>query len=297
MLANRHVMKAYSTFERGPVRLQPVPSYRAGDGSLTRALAMARAAVCPRRAARAVPAGLDLVHYAVTVPIPSTSAPRVVTLHDVQHRDLPHLFSRAERTFRRWAYDGSARRAQVVVTSSHFSKQRIVETSGSMRLQGGRRCQGVERRRFHPDAEPGDPAALGDLRLPAPLRSVSGEASSRRVRQQERLLEALGIACQTNHLDVVLTGGGAGGLEHVRMVALASFAWSAASAILATSRPKLSRRFIAVQQRSCSQAFLRGIRLAATRSDGLRVSCGRFQSSVASGGMRYGRFALPAGLR
>ena len=38
VLANRHVMKAYSHYERGPVRLQPVPSYRAGDGSLTRAL-------------------------------------------------------------------------------------------------------------------------------------------------------------------------------------------------------------------------------------------------------------------
>ena len=210
VLANRHVMKAYSHYERGPVRLQPVPSYRAGDGSLTRALAMARAAVSPQRAARAVPAGLDLVHYAVTVPIPSTSAPRVVTLHDVQHRDLPHLFSRAERTFRRWAYDGSARRAQVVVTSSHFSKQRIVEMLGIDEARVEVVHLGIDHRRFHPDAESGDAEALGNIRLPA--RFALYPANLWPHKNHERLLEALALL-RGDRLDVVLTGQDYGRLD------------------------------------------------------------------------------------
>jgi hypothetical protein len=130
VLANRHVMTAYTNFARGPVRLHHVSSYRPGDRDLTRLAAMGGAALRPRRTARAVPADLDLVHYAVTVPIPAFAGARVVTLHDVQHHDLPRLFSRGERVYRRWAYDGSARTADVVVTSSRFSKQRIEERLG-----------------------------------------------------------------------------------------------------------------------------------------------------------------------
>src|SRR5262245_52611073 len=70
VLANRHVMSEYRRFERGPVRLHHVASYHPGDGTITRAIAMASAALAPGRIRRDVPGDLDLVHHAVTVPIP-----------------------------------------------------------------------------------------------------------------------------------------------------------------------------------------------------------------------------------
>ncbi|MDQ4071830.1 MAG: glycosyltransferase, partial [Actinomycetota bacterium] len=128
--ANRHVMSAYTRYERGPVRLHHVASYWAGDRDLTRLLAMGAARALPGRAARDVPAGLDVLHYPVTVPIPRPTVPHVVTLFDVQHHDLPGFFSRAERTYRRWAYDAAARGADVVVATSAFSAGRIAARVG-----------------------------------------------------------------------------------------------------------------------------------------------------------------------
>ena len=73
-----------------------------------------------------------VVHYPFTVPVPRpTSGQRsVVTLHDVQHRDLPQLFSIAERMYRRFAYDRAAVRADAVITVSEFCKERIVHHLG-----------------------------------------------------------------------------------------------------------------------------------------------------------------------
>ena len=74
----------------------------------------------------------DLVHYpfSVPTPLPVASVPFVQTILDVQHRDMPHLFSRSERAFRRLAYDLPARRASAIITISHFSKARIVSALG-----------------------------------------------------------------------------------------------------------------------------------------------------------------------
>jgi glycosyltransferase involved in cell wall biosynthesis len=69
----------------------------------------------------------DLVHYPLTVPLPRPEGPHVLTLLDVQHLDLPHLFSRAERHFRRFAYDRAARRATEVIVISEFARERVVE--------------------------------------------------------------------------------------------------------------------------------------------------------------------------
>jgi glycosyltransferase involved in cell wall biosynthesis len=74
----------------------------------------------------------DLVHYpfSVPTPLPVSSVPFVQTILDVQHRDMPQLFSRSERAFRRLTYDLPARRASAIITISHFSKARIVSTLG-----------------------------------------------------------------------------------------------------------------------------------------------------------------------
>jgi glycosyltransferase involved in cell wall biosynthesis len=71
-------------------------------------------------------ARLDVVHYALTVPVPKASAPAVVTLHDVQHRDRPEFFGRARRSFRRIAYDRAARSAAAVIVTSAFVRDRAL---------------------------------------------------------------------------------------------------------------------------------------------------------------------------
>lgn len=76
---------------------------------------------------RRVMRGADVVHFPFTVPVPrpGSGPAEVITVHDVQHRDLPHLFSRLEKIFRRYAYERSARRADLVITISEFARERI----------------------------------------------------------------------------------------------------------------------------------------------------------------------------
>src|SRR5206468_7852809 len=41
------------------------------------------------RSLRRAEAALDILHFPLTVPIPRSRLPAVVTLHDLQHHDLP----------------------------------------------------------------------------------------------------------------------------------------------------------------------------------------------------------------
>ena len=83
-----------------------------------------------RRALRELLADVDVVHYPLTVPVPRPTEPHVITLLDVQHLDLPHLFSRGERLFRKLAYDRASRKAQQVIVISEFVRERVVERLG-----------------------------------------------------------------------------------------------------------------------------------------------------------------------
>ena len=209
VLANRHVMAAYGDFDRGPVALREVGSYRAGDSAPTRYLAMNWARRAPRRVARDVPAGLDVVHYPVTVPIPALELPRVVTIHDVQHHDLPQLFPRLERRLRRWAYDDAARAADLVVATSEFTRGRLVELLG---LDPGRVevvPHGVDLERFQPG--PPDPELARRHSLPE--RFAYYPANLWPHKNHERLLEALALV---PGLELVLSGQDYGRLAGLR---------------------------------------------------------------------------------
>jgi glycosyltransferase involved in cell wall biosynthesis len=70
---------------------------------------------------------VDVVHYALTVPLPRTKTPTVVTLHDVQHRDMPDFFGPARRSFRRVAYDRATKSAEAVVVTSEFVRARALD--------------------------------------------------------------------------------------------------------------------------------------------------------------------------
>ena len=81
---------------------------------------------CERRLAPAA-----AVHYPLTIRLPPVAAPSAVTLHDLQHLDLPHLFSRAERAFReRSPTTAPPARRQIVIVPSAFVRDRAVERLG-----------------------------------------------------------------------------------------------------------------------------------------------------------------------
>jgi glycosyltransferase involved in cell wall biosynthesis len=201
VLANRFVAAAYGEYERGPVSLHRVRSYRAGNSAATRALAMGAARALPWLAARDVPPA-DVIHYPVTVPIPRTRRPSVVTIHDIQHHDLPQFFSRAERTYRRWAYDEAARSATVVVVTSEHTRARLVELLSIPPERVEVIPHGIDAERFTPVADADDPV-LAPLDLPE--RFVLYPANLWPHKNHERLVDALALQ-RDRDMTLVLTG-------------------------------------------------------------------------------------------
>jgi glycosyltransferase involved in cell wall biosynthesis len=97
---------------------------------------------------------LDVVHYPLTVPVPKTGVPRVVTLHDFQHHDFPENFSRSRRVFRSRAYDGAAQEAQAVIVASEFVRAQAVDLLVLDGSQVHVIAHGVEHDVFKPSDEP-----------------------------------------------------------------------------------------------------------------------------------------------
>lgn len=213
VLANRHVAAAYGDLARGSVALHEVRSYRAGDGLLTRALAMAGARVAPRRVARDVPASIDVVHHAVTVPIPRLAVPSVVTVHDVSHLDGRRPAAWPLRAYRSWAYDGAARAASTVVATSRFAAERIVD---GMRVAPERVevvPLGIDHDLFRPGPLPDDDAVLRGIQLPD--RFLFYPANLWPHKNHERLVDALARS-DDPELSLVLAGQPYGRWERLR---------------------------------------------------------------------------------
>jgi glycosyltransferase involved in cell wall biosynthesis len=184
----------------GPhLKLARVDAYQAGNSNLTRLLAMESARFRKRPIARDVPDGIDVIHYPVTVPIPDlVGVPKVVTILDTQHRDLPQMFSRAERTFRRWAYDRAARQADAVITNTDFSADRIVHHLGIRRDKIHVIQLGIDHDRFTPEGPTPEIAGI-------PKRYVYYPANAWPHKNHRRLLEAFGRVDDPG-LSLVLTG-------------------------------------------------------------------------------------------
>jgi glycosyltransferase involved in cell wall biosynthesis len=145
--------------------------------------------------------GLDVLHYALTVPVPRSKTTTVVTLHDVQHRDLPGFFGRARRSFRRLAYDRAARNAAAVIVTSEFVRQRALEL---LELDSSRVHvipHAIDHTLFRPGNERREPFLLYPAR-PWPHKNHA------------RLFEAFALlrACRPE-LRLVLTGGALERLE------------------------------------------------------------------------------------
>jgi glycosyltransferase involved in cell wall biosynthesis len=170
--------------------------YRASRATAGRLRAMAQAAVRPGPLRRRLN-GASVVHFPLTVPVPRVHVPSVITLLDVQHLDLPQLFSRQERAFRTLAYDRTAKRAAQVVVISHFVRERAVERLSLDPERVHAIHLGVDSERFRPDADTvREPYLLYPAR-PWPHKN------------HERLLAAYAaLRRERPELRLVLTGGG-----------------------------------------------------------------------------------------
>jgi glycosyltransferase involved in cell wall biosynthesis len=191
--------------------------------------AMLRAAARPGPLRRHY-AGCDRVHYPLTIALPRLDLPSAVTLHDVQHLDLPELFPRAERLFRAAFWHRSVRDAQLVIVPSAFVRDRAVER---LRLDPGRIRvihHGIDHRRFHPGDEQRGPFLL----YPAKEWPHKNHA---------RLLEAFALLRRERpELRLVLTGSDPGrtppGVERLGRVPLDELArlYRTAAALVFPSR-------------------------------------------------------------
>ncbi|MGI8945909.1 MAG: glycosyltransferase family 4 protein [Thermoleophilaceae bacterium] len=204
VLASERVAAAYAGYARGPVALHPMPRYRTGSSDATRLLAMLAARPLGRFLAGGAPAGIDVLHHPVTVPTPRLpGTPTVTTVYDPQHHELPDFFSRAERAFRRWAYDGAARRADLVLTTSEYSRTRLVELAGISPERVEAVAMGIDHGRF--TAAPDERDERLARRLGLPERFLVYPANLWPHKNHRRLIEALALA-RDRELGLVLTG-------------------------------------------------------------------------------------------
>jgi len=139
------------------LRAEIATEYRLAKTIPQRLVAMGAAAASPGPL-RARLDGTRVVHYPLTIRIPPVDQPSVVTLLDVQHLDLPGMFSRSERLFRSVAWHRSARGAQRVITISEFVRKRA-----------------IERLRARPEA------AARDSAWPRPRRAAAGDGRARAI--------------------------------------------------------------------------------------------------------------------
>ena len=128
--ATAYVPEGVAGFSHGIPEIT-VSRVRTGASTAQRLVSVASSILSARRI-RGFMDSPNVVHFPFTVPVPSPArgVGFVQTLLDVQHLDLPHLFSRAELVYRRRFYEGAAAKADIVITISEFAKSRMIEALG-----------------------------------------------------------------------------------------------------------------------------------------------------------------------
>jgi glycosyltransferase involved in cell wall biosynthesis len=169
--------------------------YRRASSVPDRLLAMGLARARPARLSAHLH-GAGVVHFPLTIELPRTALPKVVTLHDVQHLDLPELFPRVERAWRAALWHRSLRRADRVIAISEFVRERAV---ARLRLDPERVRVvplGLDHDVLRPSAAAREPFLLYPAR---PWRH----------KNHARLYEAFSLVREERpELRLVLTGGG-----------------------------------------------------------------------------------------
>jgi glycosyltransferase involved in cell wall biosynthesis len=171
----------------GPIEVSQVAP-RIADGGVGRLAGLLRGM------ARGDASGADVLHHPLTVPAPRPRRPSVLTLHDLLHRELPSSFSRAERAFRRFAYEPAARRATRVVTVSEHARGQIIRCLGIPPERIVAIHSGVDHERFARTGPTESPTAAPFVLYPANLWPH---------KNHERLISAL---ARVEGIALVLTG-------------------------------------------------------------------------------------------
>ena len=216
-LCNEHALAVFADCAAPRVRLTGADGFRIGSSRARRAAALAGSLVRPARVTRQFARDVSVVHYPLTLGVPWADLPTVLSLHDVQHHDLPQHFSAATRLARRILYDAPARRATLVITLSEHSKRRIVATVGVDEERVVVIPLAADRTRFRPEPEPRDDELTAGL----PARYVFYPATLWPHKNHLLLLDAFARVAD-DELHLVLCGAPFGRLEEVFAAAAAS---------------------------------------------------------------------------
>jgi glycosyltransferase involved in cell wall biosynthesis len=174
-----------------------VNQVKAGPSTVDRLRAVAGTRL-HRSSIRRAMSSAKVVHFPFTVaaPRPARTQAWVQSLLDVQHLELPQLFSRPELAYRRLFYEGGARHADAIITISSFAKSRMVELLGLPEHKIHVAHLGVDIGQYQPN--------LG-VRENFVLYPARGWAH----KNHARLIEAMAVVRLTHpQLRLVLTGGG-----------------------------------------------------------------------------------------
>jgi glycosyltransferase involved in cell wall biosynthesis len=173
---------------------------------------------------------VDVVHYPQTVRSPRVDRPVVVSLLDVQHLDLPHMFSTSVRMWRRLMYDESARRADAVITISEHARARIIDRLGIDPTRVHVSYLGVDSTFFTPEPATNDDEVRRRLGIDEPYiyypASLAPHKNHSALVRALRLLKGRHLVLTgpyANRLDELLAEGDASGvgdrIQHLGMVA------------------------------------------------------------------------------
>ncbi len=211
LLVNRLMLAHLAPWSAPPLPVVEIRSLTVRDTPLARLAMIGRALVLPSPTRRQVPRNLDVVHYPLTLSFPRTEHPRVVTLHDVQHHDLPEFFTPAQRRWRRYAYDDAARSADVIVTTSEYTKSRIVERLDINPERIEAILLGIDHSLFAP-AGTGDERLVVNFRLNE--RFLLYPAALWPHKNHPTLIDALALMAD-REIELVFTGPSLGGLDRL----------------------------------------------------------------------------------
>ena len=205
VLCNELAVESAMNWAARNVDVRRAHDFRLGHSRHSRVVAITRGLLHSGPLARQFSPDVDAVQYPLTIPMPRVRLPTLVNHHDLLHRALPELFSRAEVWWRRFSYDLSARRATLVLTLSQHSKAKIVEELAIDPERVIAIPLGVDRRDFRPASGGDEDQRLAHLRLPE--RYLFYPASLWPHKNHRRLLEAMARVDERD-LHLVLTGRG-----------------------------------------------------------------------------------------
>ena len=197
-----------------PLPTSVVLSYPSGRSAPERLYALIAAAASRRLRREMRLNELDGLHFPLTTMMPPVrSPPAVITVHDVQHLVMPRFFSRTKLLYRQLAYEGSARRARLVIAISEHVRETLLDRVGLSPERVVVVHSGVDHRQFAPPPQDTDrePFLLYPA-FPWPHKN------------HDRLLEAFALLRRRRpELRLVLTGGSYPSFERVEGVDVRGF--------------------------------------------------------------------------